>query len=141
MRDLGTEALVGRKILNASINEHKDLVVLETDKGILYLTWEGDCCATCYIEHLSGSEALVDSTILEVYHSKWKSIKDDEDDVIESMGTNIKTTKGYVTFETRLEHNGYYSGTILVSDKAPLDQYLDRRYNNKMPKLKPLEDF
>ncbi len=52
MEDLGIEALVGKTILSAEINEEKDLVILKTDSGPLFLTWEGDCCAKCFIQHM-----------------------------------------------------------------------------------------
>ncbi len=142
MKDLGIEALIGRKVLSASINAKNDLVVLDTDKGNLYLTWEGDCCAKCFLANINGSENLIDAKILKVENKEWDATQVDEFEVIESMGTTIKTDKGFVDLETRLEHNGYYGGEILVSDDEPMDTYHSPRYeNNKLPKLKKLKDF
>ncbi len=144
MKDLGIEALVGRYVKSAKINGEKDLVVLDTDKGILYLTWEGSCCSRCYLENVSGVEYLVESTILSAENSTWDLISGERCyEVAESMGTNIKTSKGWVNFETRLEHNGYYSGEIKVSDDEPMDQYSSPRYEDKskFPELKDLNDF
>lgn len=144
MEELGIQALVGRKVLSAEINNENDLLVLDTDKGKLYLTWEGDCCAHCYLYHITGSEYLIGATINEVTSSNWKDISiADEYEVMESMGTNIRTDKGWVTFESRVEHNGFYGGQIQVSDDKPMNQYGSPRYGteHKQPKLKTLKDF
>jgi hypothetical protein len=143
MKDLGIETLIGREVLSAGINEDKDMVVLETDKGPLFLTWEGDCCSRCFLANVSGVDALVGAKILEAENAEWNKVNDDDDyEVIESMGTKLKTTKGYVTLESRLEHNGYYSGSILVSDDEPMNQYHSPRYDNgPLPEMKPLADF
>ncbi len=117
-------SLVGQTVLSAQINETKDIVILDTDRGRMYLTWVGDCCAQCFLANFSGSANLVGSTILHVEHSEWKTIQEDSScDVIESMGTKMKTSKGYVDFESRVSHNGYYGGWIEISDNDPLDQY------------------
>lgn len=81
--------------------------------------WEGDCCASCYLAHVSGSADLIGATILSAENSEWVDTPDsnvDDYDQKESMGTVIKTDKGTVTFESRLEHNGFYSGRINVTD-------------------------
>lgn len=143
MKDLGLEALVGRKVTSAAINAEKDFVVLETTTGKLYLTWTGDCCARCFLANVAGADALVDATIKSAENAEWKTLKDDEaaDDVVETMGTTIKTDKGTVTFESRLEHNGYYGGEIQVSDDEPMDQYSSPRESWQNEALKPLADF
>jgi hypothetical protein len=144
MEDLGIDTLIGRKVLSAKINSDNDLMVLDTDQGKLYLTWEGSCCAHCYLYHITGSEYLVGATITEVTNANWSDLPRGEDDygVTESMGTNIRTDKGWVTFESRVEHNGYYGGEIRVSDDEPMDQYGWPRYDKGyLPVLKTLKDF
>jgi len=136
--DLDINALVGRKILSAEINQEKDLVVLDTDHGKLYLTWVGDCCTNCYLAHFSGADALVGSIVNSVEDTKWDP-KEESGGVTETMGTTIVTSKGYVTFESRAEHNGYYGGWINVSSTGPVDQY--RRVSQAIVQTKPLEDF
>lgn len=111
MKDLGIQALVGRRVKAATVNAEKDLVILDTTTGKLFLTWEGNCCAHCFLAGASGTEALKDAEILEAGHAQWIDVSRDEDnyEVLESMGSKIKTTKGYVSLETRLSHNGNYS--------------------------------
>ena len=142
MVNLGLNSLVGREITKAEINDEKDLVVLRTTAGDLFLKWNGDCCAHCYLANVSGSENLVGSKILELYDQEWITEVNDEENynVEESMGTRIKTTKGYVELESRVEHNGYYGGSIDVTTDEPMDQYCSPTYD-ELPPLKPLEDF
>lgn len=134
--------LVGKKVLSAKINSTNDIVALDTDKGTLYLSWYGDCCAHCFLANVSGVDALIGSTILEAQNTDWTYVKRNEDDydVTETMGTKLKTTKGYVDFESRVEHNGYYGGSLEVSEKGPNDQYGDFK-DLKEEKFKKLEDF
>lgn len=149
MEDLGIEALVGRQVKTATVNAEKDLVLLDTDKGTLYLTWEGSCCARCYLANVGGADALQGATIESAEDAEWVDVERPGEDewgpVIESMGTKIRTSKGYVTFETRVEHNGYYGGRIMVSDVAPMDQYHCLRYDPEhgetLPEMAALTDF
>lgn len=134
MEDLGIKSLVNREVVDAEINDEHDIVVLTTKTGTLYLTWSGDCCARCFLANVNNSDALIGSTIISVEHTEWNTLKESDPDnyeVKESMGTTIKTTRGTVTFESRLEHNGYYSGYIQVSDIGPKDEIA----------LQPLKDF
>lgn len=141
MENLGLEYLVGKKIKSADTNDSNDLVVLKTDSETIYLTWNGDCCAHCFLANMSGSENLINAEILEVTDAEWADISRKEDyEVIESMGTNMKTSKGHVSFETRVVHNGYYGGWITVNTKAPVDEYSCER-GDDLTKLKPLVDF
>jgi hypothetical protein len=145
MSSIGIEALVGRKIVSASINLQKDYVVLETDKGKLFLTWEGDCCAHCFLANVSGVSDLIGATILSAENAGWSEQVqvdpiEDPGSVTQSMGTNIRTDKGYVTFESRVEHNGYYGGKLLISDYGPIDAYSSLRDVSKETMV-PLEDF
>lgn len=134
--------LVGAHVNNATINDRNDLIVLETDKGKYFLTFEGDCCATCFLAHINGVENLINSTIGEIRESEWKTLKNEHDyEVIESMGVTIVTNSGYVDMETRLEHNGYYGGYLLLSKEGPLDQYNQIRDTDKKEVMRKLEDF
>lgn len=138
---LDIDSLAGLEVQSAHINEENDLIQLNTNRGTLYLSWVGDCCAQCFLAHVSGTQFLIDATILSAEHSEWVDTSDsnrEEGYVIESMGTTIKTSKGTVTFESRVSHNGYYGGWIRISD-IPLDQYDDKIED--FSALRPLEDF
>lgn len=123
--DLKLEELIGKEIVSAFINKQKDIVLLITKQGPLYLSWTGDCCSKCFLANISGSDILIGSIILEVKNIEWTLTPEsaEEDSVVETMGTILITNKGHITLESRLEHNGYYGGQIKVSNKAPIDQY------------------
>lgn len=133
--------LIGKSFDEILINEGRDVVVLKSAAETIYLTWSGECCATCYLCHCEGIENLKNSKIMEVENLEWIKIKDKEDgcEVLESMGTRIKTERGVVRFESRLDHNGYYSGEIKISEIAPVGPYND--FLEEPKDLKPLEDF
>lgn len=131
--NMETKDLIGLTVKSALINGSKDVVVLETDKGKITLAWEGDCCASCYLANFNGIDALIGAIITEVEHSQWEIINDLDYNVLESMGTKIKTNKGYVDFETRVEHNGYYGGYLNV--------YKQPEHDLDLSEFKPLDDF
>lgn len=139
--NIGIESLVGRKILSAKINSEKDAMLLETDEGNFFLNWEGDCCAHCYIAHINGANLLVGSTVLSAENTEWSDLSRNEEDydVVETMGTKLKTTNGYVDIETRVSHNGYYGGMVNVNREGYIDAY------NCFVEIegvnKPVEDF
>lgn len=124
-KTLDPSSLVGRTILDIKINSDKDAIKLTTDDGEYFLSWDGDCCAHCYIQHISMPAKLIGSIILEAEHSTWSYIKNDRDncEVEEAMGTKIKTDQGYFDIETRVSHNGYYGGMINISMNGFVDQY------------------
>lgn len=140
-KNIGLESLIGKTILSAFINESNDAVVLKTDDGDYYLRWEGYCCASCYIAHINGSENLIGSKILSAETSEWSDVSRNKDDyeVLETMGTKFRTSKGYVDIETRLSHNGYYSGMINVSKEGYIDAY--SCFIEVEDVTKPLQDF
>ena len=134
------KSLIGCKVEKAEINKENNLVVLTTDKGSFYLSFQGDCCAQCYLAHANGVDNLVGSTINDVEQSEWVSDDTEDYSVTETMGVKLTTSKGYVDFETRVEHNGYYGGYILVDQVGPLDQYNSYLYINPL-ELVTLKDF
>lgn len=137
-KSLDLDSLVGCTIESAIINDNKDIVILTTDKGKFFLTFVGSCCAKCFLANVNGANNLI-STITKVESSEWIKIYDDYG-CEETMGVKFTTLKGYVDFETRVEHNGYYGGWIQVSKEGPLNQYNDMQ-DNKEDKFVDLKDF
>jgi len=146
MHNQDIKSIIGRKVLEARINEEKNYVYLLTDKGPVHLTWVGECCASCYIAHVEGSDYLSGTTIISVENAEWTR-KDTDGKTIVSMGTNIKTNKGHISIETRLEHNVYYRGEINVSYSLPIGQYSSPRHidqielDKELIEMSPLTDF
>lgn len=124
--------LTGVKILSAKISDKKEIIILTTETKEIFLTWSGDCCSKCYVVHVSGLYFLIGATISRVENTTWSVLSaPNEEDIFncgyttESMGTKLFTNKGSITIECRLEHNGYYGGTVNISEGAPLGQYSD----------------
>jgi hypothetical protein len=141
-------SLINKTLNKAFINDDNDLILLDVgsgdDRRILYLTFSGDCCAKCFVAHVSGVPSRK-VTIKQAYTTEWvdKSswFKKDTDDVVESMGLTLVTTEGTMTIETRVEHNGYYGGNVELSDRGPTDSYgyLSSAYLETT--FRELEDF
>lgn len=121
--------LVGAKMVAAW--EHGGDLFFVTDKGTFQGTPYGDCCASCYVQHISGAEALAEGAeVLEVEDIELPAVEDPVE-VSDVWGHKLKTTKGYCTIEMRVDHNGYYGGSL---DWSACD--------GGIPKdAKPLEDF
>ncbi len=60
----GLEQLVGAKLLDARYDGTS--IFLNTTTGSIALTPEGDCCARCYVQHVSFAFALVDAVVAKV---------------------------------------------------------------------------
>lgn len=134
--------LVGKRINKILINETKDILIFYTYNELYYMTFVGDCCAHCFMAHVSGYQRYF--TILDAESSEWgeTSSKSDREscEVKEQMGVKIKTDKGYLDIDTRVEHNGYYGGEVKLSTNCPLDQY-SVPWCLENEKFKELQDF
>lgn len=143
MEQFNLDKLVGLKIISAEINKGNDFIKLHTNEGLLFMNFTGECCAVCFIAHINGSEFLKGSAILSVEQTEWKTIKNDEEEsiTIETMGATIKTSKGTVSIETRVEHNGFYSGNVNISKDYATDLYRPTIEEDELGEFRPLEDF
>lgn len=100
-----------------AFNDSGDLYLEQADGTFISLRPEGECCASCYIQDLDGSEALQDATILEVEDLSGGSVEDrDSYQVSDTWGHRIHTTKGICTIGMRVDHNGYYGGRLYVGN-------------------------
>jgi hypothetical protein len=88
----------------------------------------GQCCAYCFIQHVSGADALKNGVILEVETIDGAHEEISDYEVADSWGHRIRTDKGICSIEMRVEHNGYYGGSLNVRS---VDSY----------KGKALDDF
>jgi hypothetical protein len=122
--------LVGKSVRDARFDG--DSIFLNMDGGgCISLTPYGDCCANCYIQNVSGSEALVDAVITGVEDLVCEASQEEIDnaDTIDAWGHRIVTDKGICTIEMRVSHNGYYGGS------------LDPSHSDVESQDKVLEDF
>ncbi len=126
--------LLGKKIVRARILEGE--IILDLDGGpCIVLSPYGDCCAHCYIQHVSLSNALVDATVTGVEEIMSEPTDTEKAsntaEVFEGWGHRIHTTRGTCSIEMRVEHNGYYGGELQCEER-------DANYRATAPLL---EDF
>lgn len=146
MSDL--QKLVGKRINGIFLNEDSTNVVFRCVGGeYLGFYVHGDCCNTVYINHFQGNDVIGDGNTFDLIRGalvigteekEWVTIDDgDEDDtwsgdVVEDGFFTIKTDRGYIDFEVRNEHNGYYGGHISEWDNLA---------EKDLAELVPLKDF
>jgi hypothetical protein len=115
-----TEALVWKTIRKAT--KHGDDLFVETSDGSFRLSPWGDCCSSCYVQHVSGTDALAEGAVVAyVEDIDVEPRAEDEDcggEVVDTWGHRITTSKGVCSIEMRLEHNGYYGGALQVTRVA-----------------------
>lgn len=139
--------VLGRVIKAVRRNDAKDLIELETEQGtVIYLSATGDCCSSSWFEHLAGVDALIGEKVLRVVEREMPGCltdgKDEHGEDHESLqyyGWTLETAKGRCDLEMRNSSNGYYGGSIEIG-AAPLDQYGQRREDEKAP-IQVTEDF
>lgn len=110
----------GAKVLAIWINDEKDRVILETNKGRFYIGISADCCSHSWIEHLSGLPEIFFGNIVDIENveNRWgdDEYKVEHDhpvhEVLKYYSTKIKTDKGLLEFEYRNSSNGYYGASF-----------------------------
>lgn len=120
--------LVGKRINGIFLNEDRNKVVFRTieDERIGFYVY-GDCCNTVYINHFQGMDVVGEGNAFDllrgalvtaVEEKEWVQIDEEQnedswhDECVEDGFFTIKTDRGYIDFEVRNEHNGYYSGHL-----------------------------
>ena len=123
--------------------KHEDNIYLALlDGRIVRLRPEGDCCAWCYIAGATLTDALTVATVTSVEDLEMVQEDRSYGDAIDTWGHRIHTTRGTCTFDMRVEHNGYYGGTLKVEFNHPPYGPLRGSPLTIIPEgAKPLEDW
>jgi hypothetical protein len=123
--------LVGKRINGIFLNaDHTRVVFRTTESEELGFYVHGDCCNTVYINHFQGKDVVGEGNTFDILRGalvtaveekEWIAIDDDETEYdddpygggcVEDGFFTIRTDRGYIDFEVRNEHNGYYSGHL-----------------------------
>jgi hypothetical protein len=120
MFDLNMDYLAGKVVTDARYDGENIYLNLANEGGCITLIPYGDCCANCYILNVDGSEALFGATIEAVQDLECFLTPEEEENLsdytcIDAWGHRILTNKGICTIEMRVSHNGYYGGSLTVS--------------------------
>lgn len=113
--------LIDKKIINVYLNGVRDVLIFEDSNNILYsYECNGECCAISYIATFSNIQALLGEIIIKVDIKESKS-EDTDDGVLDTCFYTISTNKGFIDFDLRTEHNGYYYGWIEYNPHLIID--------------------
>ena len=130
--------LIGQRINGILVNDGHDQVAFRTTEG-RYLGFYtcGDCCNSVFINHMSGTGVLGEgnsfdllrgAVILAVEEKGWTDVDvEDSYGCVEDGFFTIKTDRGYIDFEVRNEHNGYYGGHLEEEDDFDLTEMHELR--------------
>ena len=116
--------LIGERINGILLNESNDRLIVRTINGneFHYYT-SGDCCNSVWINHMTGVDALGKGNTFDLLRGAlvtgaedkgWgdNRCEDDEYEVIQDGFFTLQTDRGYIDFEVRNSHNGYYGGNF-----------------------------
>ena len=130
--------LIGQRINGIFVNDTHDRVAFRTNEGrYLGFYTSGECCNNVYINHMSGTEVLGEGNsfdllrgalVLGVEEKEWVEVNEhDRGECVEDGFFTIRTDRGYIDFEVRNEHNGYYGGHVGEEDDFDLTEMHELR--------------
>lgn len=125
------EELVGREITSVwQRNDGTELLLFFVEGQTMMLTAEGDCCANAYIESVDTPEWMIGvvtrTEARDATDASGVSGETASGDVLDVTFYEISTKRGTCVIELRVEHNGYYGGTI---DGSSVDVNLPLEFN------------
>ena len=116
--------LIGERINGIFLREDRERVIFRTVNGkeFRYHT-SGDCCNSVWINHMTGVGALGEGNTFDILRGAlvtgaedrgWTDNREGEHgfDVIQDGFFTLITDRGYIDFEVRNSHNGYYGGSV-----------------------------
>lgn len=110
------DELVGQTVQAITLKKEGQTLIIKTDKYRYTFVAEGDCCAVAYVlepeeedlkNFLGNKIVQASSSAITVHNDDWGSQTDTE-------FYNLRTHNGELTLELRTEHNGYYSGWLML---------------------------
>lgn len=104
----------GRQVVKASLNKDTDPERMELSfaDGTVIHIWDGgqSCCEQRYITCEDELNSLVGGKLVAIEAKPGPDTEDEYGGCHEQVFVDIRTDKGFVTFTTHNEHNGYYGG-------------------------------
>jgi hypothetical protein len=127
--------LIGERINSIFLREDNERIIFRTVDGkeFKYYT-SGDCCNTVWINHVTGVSVLGEGNTFDILRGAlvtgsedkgWGDNRSDENeyDVIQDGFFTLITDRGYIDFEVRNSHNGYYGGNFEFEDSPEDDSH------------------
>lgn len=135
------ENLIGERINDILLSEDNTTLLIRTTHGKEYhYCTIPDCCNTVWINHMNGIGVLGEGNTFDILRGVlvtgaedkgWGSNifpDDPNNDVIQDGFFTLKTDRGYIDFEVRNSHNGYYDGGIFTYINDPM--YTDGNFRS-----------
>lgn len=119
--------IIGKYIVRVLINADYDTLVFYDNQGIKYIYCAvGDCCNTVWFNHMSGTECFVNQYALDIIAGTLISSVEAKDsvrvsvdeyytEVVDDSFFTMITDRGFVDFELRNSHNGFYGGNVVFA--------------------------
>jgi hypothetical protein len=124
--------LFGERINSILLRDDRERIIFRTTEGqeFHYYT-SGDCCNTVWINHMTGVGVLGEGNTFDLLRGAlvvgaedkgWGENRSEGDwDVIQDGFFTLKTDRGYIDFEVRNSHNGYYGGNFDFDDSPEVE--------------------
>lgn len=132
------ENLIGERINGIFLNESNDRLCIRTINGKeFYYYTSGECCNTVWINHMTGVDVVARSNSFDILRGAlvtgaedkgWGEnlCEDDGYDVVQDGFFTLTTDRGYIDFEVRNSHNGYYGGSFESDDSSTFEDSVFR---------------
>ncbi len=127
--------LIGKRINGVFLANDNWTVVFRTVEGKYFrYDTQNDCCNSVWVNHVAGLNILGNGDTFDLMRGalvlggedkEWTEnrYEEDEYDVVQDGFYTLKTDRGYIDFEVRNSHNGYYGGSFDFNED--LDWTLD----------------
>lgn len=125
--------LIGERINGILLNESNDRLIIRTIEGreFHYYT-SGDCCNSVWINHMTGVNVLGEGNTFDILRGAlvtgsedkgWNDNRESDSgyDVIQDGFFTLTTDRGYIDFEVRNSHNGYYGGNFEHDERPDIE--------------------
>tara|TARA_Y100001973_G_scaffold102365_2_gene167263 strand:- start:290 stop:688 length:399 start_codon:yes stop_codon:yes gene_type:complete len=110
------EELVGQCVRDLRFENDGSKLIIKTDKYKYTFVAEGDCCAVSYVlePEKEDLKAFLGNEIIQATSSGVSVDKWDDYGQTDTEFYNLRTHNGDLNLELRTEHNGYYSGWLMM---------------------------
>jgi hypothetical protein len=108
--------LAGQTVRAITLEKEGQTLIIKTDKYKYTFAAEGDCCATAYVLEPDEEDLknFLGNKVVQATSSAIKVVNDDFGNQTDTEFYNLRTHGGDLTLELRTEHNGYYSGWLML---------------------------
>jgi hypothetical protein len=124
--------LIGERINSILLRDDRERIIFQTIEGREYHYYtSGDCCNTVWINHMTGVDVLGEGNTFDLLRGAlvtgaedkgWGENRSEGDwDVVQDGFFTLKTDRGYIDFEVRNSHNGYYGGNFDFDDSPEVE--------------------